>query len=150
MQTLNRMRIVEKEKIQGRVQNITDSSVTDSGDNVPKSNAKSAVISSAGLDNNYSMSRSSKGNERINVTKFCGSTTQSVIRDKSMRGQRKKGQGNRGKSRGRGRGRGIATGSIPSEPVEVMKSNSGKDTRDWHHVVLSESSSSSELEDEKF
>ena len=145
MQTLNRMRIAEKEKI-----HINDSTVTDSGDDVLTSAAKGTVISSAGLDNNCSVSRSGKSNERINATKFCGSTAPSVIRDKPMRGQRKKGQSNRGKSRGRGRGRGTAMGSIPSEPVEVMKSTSRKDSRDWHHVVLSESSSSSELEDEHF
>ena len=149
MQTLTRMRIAEKEKIE-RVQNVTGSTVTDSGDNVHRSATKSATISPAGLDNDCSMSRSGESNERINVTsRICGSTTPLVIRDKSMRTQRKKGQSNRGKSRGRGRGRGKATGSIPSEPVEVIKSTHGKDRRDWHHVVLSESSSSSEFEDEK-
>lgn len=145
MQTLTRMRIAEKEKIE-RVQNVTGSTVTDSGDNVHRSATKSATISPAGIDNDCSVSRSGESNERINVTsRICGSIAPLVIRDKSMRTQRKKGQSNRGKSRGRGR----ATGSIPSEPVEVIKSTRGKDRRDWHHVVLSESSSSSEFEDEK-
>ena len=146
MQTLNRMRTAEKEIIPGRVQNKTDPTVTDSGDNGCRSTPKSTVISSVELDD-HSMSRSTESNERNNVTsRFRGSTTSSVIPDKSIRTHRKKGQSNRGKSRGRGRG--TATGSIPSEPVEVIKSTSGKDRRDWHRVVLSESSSSSESEDE--
>ena len=87
--------------------------------------------------------------ENIEETKI--TNNYSSLGNRNTTVMRRKVQTSRGKGKVKGRGRGKASGSIPLVPTELMQTarGRGRDGREYHLVVLSESSSSSESDDEK-
>ena len=145
------MRHAEMEKNKEETESKTDSNTLD--------NSSSGDASNTAINDKCRFSPSTNIESSIsNNDEQVGKTTipsiarkiepPAAVRNKPLRSVRRT-QTNRGKGRGRARSRGKATGSIPLEPIECVESAVDRGRRNPHFVVLSESSSSSESEDEK-